>query len=271
MISLVDQVIEREHAGPSGDQEDQFGGPGELIGPASRMDQELDRQGHGQRPLGHKLAIFRPIMAPEQLDRAPLGNEEVMITFNRIAVGAILALTLVLGTAAGAVAQNESEQEQTFGKNEILNKAANVFGGVTEGLAKIIEKVFKEQGRPAAYIAGEEVSGAIGIGLRYGNGRLHRKAGQSRKVYWQGPSIGFDFGGNASKVFVLIYHLTDGDSLFQRFPGVDGSLYFIAGFGVNYQQTGKIILAPIRTGVGARAGINIGYLHYTKEYSLFPL
>lgn len=199
-----------------------------------------------------------------------------MITFDRITVSrgvvsAILALTLVLATAAGARAQGNSGKEETFGENEILNKAANFFGGVSEGLAKVIEKVFAEQGEPNAFIAGEELSGAIGIGLRYGKGRLHRKAGQSRKVFWQGPSIGFDFGGNASKVFVLVYHLTDGNSLFQRFPAVDGSLYFVAGFGVNYQQTGNIILAPIRTGVGLRAGVSIGYMHYTKEYSLFPL
>ncbi len=194
-----------------------------------------------------------------------------MITFNRIAISAILALTLVLGTAAGAAAQSKSEQEKTFGKSEILNRAANFFGGVTEGLAKVIEKVFKEEGRPNAYIAGEEVSGAIGIGLRYGKGRLHRKAGKSRKIWWQGPSIGFDFGGNASKVFVLVYRLPDTDSLFQRFPAVDGSIYFVAGVGVNYQRNGKIVLAPIRTGVGVRAGVSIGYMHYTKEYSLFPL
>ncbi len=115
------------------------------------------------------------------------------------------------------------------------------------------------------------MSGAIGVGLRYGNGILNRKTGGSRKVYWQGPTIGFDFGADASKMFILIYHLPDTESLFQRFPAVDGSFYFIAGLGVNYQRSGGITQAPIRTGVGLRAGINVGYMHYTKEYSWIPL
>jgi len=187
---------------------------------------------------------------------------------------AVFALALVTGVASGARAQQqpapEGEQD-TYEENEILKKAGDFFGGVTEGLAKAIEKVFAEKGKPNAYVTGEEISGAIGIGVRYGEGDLNRKSGEGRKVYWQGPSIGFDFGGNASKVFVLIYHLPDTEALFQRFPAVDGSFYFVAGVGVNYQQRGDIILAPIRTGVGLRAGVNIGYMHYTKEYSWNPL
>ena len=108
--------------------------------------------------------------------------------------------------------------------------------------------------------------------MRCGNGTLNRKTGGSRKVYWQGPSIGWDLGGNASKVFTLIYHLKNTEDLFQRYPGVDGSFYFVAGLGVNYQQAGNVILAPIRTGVGLRTtGANIGYLHYNKEHSWLPL
>lgn len=169
-----------------------------------------------------------------------------------------------------AVAQQEEEGEDGYDQGTIIDTATGFFGETTEGLAKAIEHVFEDQGRPNAYIAGEEVSGAIGIGLRYGEGVLHRKGGGARKVYWQGPSIGFDLGGNVSKVFVLIYHLNSTEDLFQRFPGVEGTYYFIAGVGVNYQQSGDIVLAPIRTGVGLRAGANIGYLHYTKEYSWIP-
>jgi hypothetical protein len=160
--------------------------------------------------------------------------------------------------------------ENSYAQDEILAKATGFFGETTDGLAKAIEHVFNDQGRPNAYIAGEEVSGAIGVGLRYGEGVLHAKAGGTRDVYWQGPSVGFDAGANASKVFVLIYGLGGTDAIFQRFPGVDGSFYFVAGVGVNYQRSGHIVLAPIRTGVGLRAGANVGYLHYTPEESWIP-
>lgn len=183
----------------------------------------------------------------------------------------LVALALLVGIPAGAMAQQTAAEDEGFEQNEIVQKAGDFFGATTEGLAKAIEKVFSEQGKPNAYIAGQEVSGAVGIGVIYGEGDLNRKSGAPMKVYWQGPSIGFDFGGNASKVFVLIYHLPDTESLFQRFPAVDGSLYVVAGVGVNYQQSGDIILAPIRTGVGLRAGVNIGYMHYTKTHSWIPL
>ncbi len=191
-----------------------------------------------------------------------------MTQLNRLVLSGFLALALL--TPGPAARAQESDQD-TYSENEILAKAKDFFGMTTEGLAKAIEHVFGDLGRPNAYITGEEVSGAIGIGVRYGNGTLNRKTGGSRKVYWQGPTIGFDFGADASKMFILIYHLPDTDSLFQRFPAVDGSFYFIAGLGVNYQRSGGITQAPIRTGVGLRAGVNIGYMHYTKEYSWIPL
>ncbi len=192
-----------------------------------------------------------------------------MTQLNRSILGMLLALGLVTAGASAATAQDT--EEETYSENEILAKAKGFFGTTTEGLAKAIEKVFEDLGRPNAYITGEEVSGAIGIGLRYGNGILSRKTGGGRKVYWQGPTIGFDFGADASKMFILIYHLPDTEALFQRFPAVDGSFYFIAGVGVNYQRSGGITQAPIRTGVGLRAGVNVGYMHYTKEYSWIPL
>ena len=185
----------------------------------------------------------------------------------------LLVLGLVLAATASASAQSTERkiEDATYTENEIYKTASAFFGMTTEGLAKAIEKVFSELGQPNAFIAGEEVSGAIGVGVRYGNGMLHRKTGQTRKVYWQGPTIGFDFGADVSKVFVLIYHMADTDSLFQRFPAIDGSFYFIAGVGVNYQKSGDIVQAPIRTGVGLRAGVNVGYMHYTREHSWIPL
>lgn len=175
-----------------------------------------------------------------------------------------LAAGLAFSTAAPAA------EEDTYSSEEIFQETKNFFGETTEGLAKVIEKVFADHGRPNGYIAGEEISGAIGVGVRYGNGNLVIKGGGSRKVYWQGPSIGFDFGGNASKVFVLVYHLPSVDALFQRYPGVEGSLYWVGGVGVNYQQSGNVVLAPIRLGAGLRAGVNIGYLHYSRKHSWIP-
>ena len=174
---------------------------------------------------------------------------------------------LLVAFSAGAMAA----EEDTYTAEEIFQETKDFFGETTEGLAKVIEKVFADHGRPNAYITGEEISGAIGVGVRYGNGRLVFKSGGGRKVYWQGPSVGFDFGGNASKVFVLIYHLPDADALFQRFPGVEGTIYYVGGVGVNYQKSGEIVLAPIRLGAGLRAGVNIGYLHYSKKHSWIPL
>lgn len=183
----------------------------------------------------------------------------------------VLAMTLMLASAVtSAQAAEEGSGDDTYSKREIHEVASDFFGDTSEGLAKAIEHVFEDKGAPNGYIMGEEGSGAIGIGLRYGKGRLYKKSFDPLKVYWQGPSVGFDFGANASKVFVLVYNLGERREIFQRFPGVDGSLYFVAGFGVNYQQSGDIILAPIRTGVGLRAGANIGYLHYTKKKSLIP-
>ena len=165
----------------------------------------------------------------------------------------------------------EDKKGNTFDQDSVLRDATEFFGKGAEGLGKVIEKAFKDLGSPNAYIKGEEASGAIAVGLRYGDGTLIRKDGESRRVYWSGPSIGFDFGGNAAKVFVLVYHLEKTDQIFQRFPAVDGSYYFVGGAGINYQQRGKVILAPIRLGVGLRAGANIGYMHYTKKKTYNPL
>jgi hypothetical protein len=162
------------------------------------------------------------------------------------------------------------KSEDTYDQDSVLKEAEVFFGRSTEGLAKVIEKAFKDHGRPNAYVKGEEAAGAVTVGLRYGNGTLVMRDGSSRRVWWQGPSIGFDFGGNVSKVFVLVYHLPRANAIFQRFPGVDGSLYWVAGAGINYQQRNNIILAPIRLGVGLRAGASVGYMKYTSSKTYNP-
>lgn len=186
--------------------------------------------------------------------------------YGRTFMLAVLAL-FWLGLAPAQAADDKG----TFDQDTVLREAKEFFGEATEGLAKAVEKAFKEHGRPNGYIKGDEVSAAITVGLSYGKGDLTLKNGQSTRVYWQGPSLGFDLGINASKVFTLVYNLPDKDAIFQRYPGVDGSLYFVAGVGMNYQQRGDTVLAPIRLGVGWRTGASVGYMHYTRSRSYFPL
>ena len=163
-------------------------------------------------------------------------------------------------------------EDETYSADEIVQKAAGFFGTTTEAVAKAVERVFSRYGQPNAYIAGGEGSGAFFVGLRYGEGDLYMKSSGDRpmKVYWQGPSIGFDFGANASKSFTLVYNLPNPEAIYERFPGLEGSAYFVAGIGVNYQQSGRVVLAPMRTGVGLRAGVNGGYLSYAKERNWIP-
>ena len=176
---------------------------------------------------------------------------------------------LAAASALPALAAPEKDDD-TYDQESVLKAATDFFGETTEGLAKVIEKAFKDQGRPNAYIRGQEASGAVTVGLRYGDGELLMKGGGGAKVYWAGPSIGFDVGGNASKVFTLIYHLPKPSAIYQRFPGVDGSLYYIGGAGINYQRLKGITLAPIRLGVGLRAGASVGYIHYRRQKSINP-
>ncbi len=184
----------------------------------------------------------------------------------------LLGYLAALAAAPVFAAESDSKADKdTYDQDSISKAAGDFFGQTTEGLAKVIEKAFKDQGRPNAYIKGEEAGGAITVGLRYGDGVLQMKAGGTRKVYWHGPSIGFDLGANASKVFVLVYHLPSAERLFMRFPGVDGSLYYVGGAGINYQKRDRIVLAPIRLGVGLRAGASIGYINYTKQKTINPL
>ena len=186
-------------------------------------------------------------------------------------LGRYAAAGLVLPPGLGALpALAADNEDDTYDQDSVLKEATDFFGETTEGLAKVIEKAFKDQGRPNAYIKGQEASGALTVGLRYGDGELIMKRGGGGKVYWAGPSVGFDVGGNASKVFTLVYKLPKASAIYRRFPGVDGSLYYIGGAGVNYQRANGITLAPIRLGVGLRAGASVGYIHYRREKSINP-
>ncbi len=190
----------------------------------------------------------------------------ILASLATLAAGAALAQD----AAPGPSPQQQSNKATTYDEDEIVHRASDFMGVTAETAGGIIEKTFKDQGRPSAYIAGEEGSGAFVAGLRYGKGLLYMKGRPAMTVYWQGPSVGFDAGGNGSRVFVLCYNLQYPDAIFRRFPGVDGSAYFIGGLGVNYQRADAITLAPIRAGVGFRLGANLGYLSYSRHRNIIP-
>jgi hypothetical protein len=164
------------------------------------------------------------------------------------------------------------ENAPTYTADELVAAGSREAGIAAEGLGAAIERIFADQGdRPTAYIAGEEASGAAAVGLRYGRGALHMKdLSASQEVFWQGISIGWDVGGNASRVFTLVYGLYHPDMIYRRYPGVEGSAYLVGGLGVNYQRADGIVLAPIRTGVGLRLGANVGTMAYSRQRNLLP-
>ena len=172
---------------------------------------------------------------------------------------------------ASAAASQQGPQLATYSENDLIEGISNHLGVTSESAASTIERLFKDRGRPTAYITGEEGGGAFIGGARYGKGTLWMKNGTSRKVYWQGPSVGFDWGVDASKVFTLVYGLNDPEFIFRRFPGADGSAFLVAGMAVHYQKANGVTLAPIRSGVGARLGVNVGYTSYTRKRSIIPL
>jgi hypothetical protein len=184
---------------------------------------------------------------------------------------ALLALGLSSTAArAGSQTPPAGAKHPTYTDDEVTRAANDFFKNGAEDLGKVLSKVLKEKGQPVAIIRGEEGGGAIGVGLRYGHGELAFKGGAGRKLYWQGPSIGFDLGGNAVKVFALVYGLPGADKLYRRFPGVEGSLYFVGGFGVNYVRADDIEIAPVRFGVGWRQGIGVGYMNFSPKKRINP-
>lgn len=158
----------------------------------------------------------------------------------------------------------------SYSSDEIVGAGHRFFGGVSKGLASVVEHAFEKQGRPNGYILGEEAGGAFVAGLRYGEGTLHTKNAGTHRIYWQGPSFGYDFGAEGSKTLILVYNLRDVDQLYNRFAGVDGSAYLVGGVGVTFQTYDDVVLAPIRSGVGLRLGANVGYLKYTRTPTWNP-
>jgi hypothetical protein len=210
----------------------------------------------------------------------------------RLAAKIFTALSLCLLTFGAQIAAAQSQQPSqppsqapspqppvqaqparptgTFTPDEIVGEGHKFFGTVSRGLAQVVEKAVSRWGQPNGYVLGQEGSGAIFVGLRYGDGTLYTKNAGDRRVFWEGPSIGFDTGGEGARTMMLVYNLPSTDAIYQRFAGIDGSAYFIGGFGMTALTADNVVLVPIRSGVGLRLGANIGYLKFTPKATWNP-
>lgn len=189
---------------------------------------------------------------------------------SRIQNGMRVAVAAMMLALAFAVTPANAQSEGTFSAQEILDAGHHFFGATAGGLASVVEHVFSSLGLPNGYILGEEGSGAVIGGLTYGEGTLFTKNVGDHRVFWQGPSLGWDFGGQGSRTMILVYNLDQVPSLYDRFVGVAGSAYVVAGLGFNVMRRGDVLLVPVRTGVGARLGVNIGYLKLTQRPTWNP-
>jgi hypothetical protein len=161
-------------------------------------------------------------------------------------------------------------QSQNYSPNEVIDAGHRFFGSVSRGVAQIVEKAGSQWGLPNGYVLGQEAGGAVVAGLRYGEGILYTKNAGDLRVFWQGPSLGWDFGGEGARTMMLIYSLPATGAIYQRFAGIDGSAYFVGGLGMTALTADGIVVVPIRTGVGLRLGANVGYVKFTPTATWNP-
>jgi hypothetical protein len=159
-----------------------------------------------------------------------------------------------------------------YSSNEVVDAGHHFFGGISRGLASIVEKAVSQWGLPNGYILGEEASGAFIGGLRYGEGTLYTKNAGDVRVFWQGPSLGFDAGADGARTMMLVYNMPQTEAIFDRFGGVAGSAYFVGGLGMTALTSGdgRMVVVPIRSGLGLRLGANVGYLKFTERATWNP-
>lgn len=184
-----------------------------------------------------------------------------------------LALCIIIFGADIVAAQSQPpppEQRNAFTPDEVIRAGHHFFGTVSRGLAEVVQTAFSRWGEPNGYVLGQEGGGAFMVGLRYGDGKLYTKNAGDRRVFWEGASVGFDTGGEGARTMMLVYNLPATDAIYQRFVGIDGSAYFVGGFGMTALAFGNIIVVPIRSGVGLRLGANIGYLKFTPQATWNP-
>tara|TARA_R110002020_G_scaffold127531_1_gene286095 strand:+ start:1648 stop:2235 length:588 start_codon:yes stop_codon:yes gene_type:complete len=183
-------------------------------------------------------------------------------------VSVFLSVLFAAGTLPDARAQTANSSQ--YSAQEIVDAGHGFFGSTSGGLAKVVEKAFQSYGLPNGYILGQEASGALIGGLTYGEGELFTKNAGQHEVFWQGPSLGWDYGGNGNRTMMLVYNLPSVEGVYGRFGGVSGSAYVIAGLGMTVLKRDNVLMVPIRTGVGARLGVNIGYLKMTPRPTWNP-
>jgi hypothetical protein len=157
-----------------------------------------------------------------------------------------------------------------YSPDELIAAGHRFFGGVSRELALIVQKAGSQWGQPNGYVLGQEAGGAIVGGLRYGDGTLYTKNAGDRRVFWEGPTIGFDAGADGARTMMLVYNLPATEAIFDRFGGIDGSAYFVGGLGMTALTANNIVLVPIRAGVGLRLGANLGYLKFTSRPTWNP-
>ena len=179
-----------------------------------------------------------------------------------------MAAALIL--VAAPISAHAQTTDGSFNAEELLRAGNRVFGSLSRGLALAVQEAVSRWGEPNGYILGDEASGALFGGLRYGQGTLYTRNAGDRRVFWQGPSLGLDFGGDGAQTMMLVYNLPEVDAIFARFIGLNGSAYLVGGFGLSAAVKGDIVVVPIRSGVGARLGMNVGYMKFTRERTWNP-
>ena len=180
-----------------------------------------------------------------------------------------LCLALVSGAWAGPI-RAQGVGDETFSAAELIDSGHRLFGSVSRGLALTVQEAVKRWGEPNGYVLGEEASGALIGGVRYGEGVLYTRNAGQRRVYWQGPSLGFDVGGDGARTMMLVYNLPAVEALYTRFVGLNGAAYLVGGFGLTAAVKDEMVVVPIRSGLGARLGLNIGYLKFTPAPTWNP-
>ncbi len=223
-------------------------------------------------PTSTPLPLARPLPSQEPEIDADADGDELAIYPEPPVEGATSEAGPVAGAMTGAAPEGTRAvaSGNTFAEDDLIGAAEGVFGKGARGLAKLIEDLLAKEGQPNAYIVGREAGGAFVVGARYGSGTLHHKIEGERKVYWTGPSVGFDAGANAANTFVLVYNLWDSEDLFKRYPAGEGQAYFVGGLHASYVRRGDVVLIPIRMGAGVRLGFNAGYMRFSKKQRWLP-
>jgi len=210
--------------------------------------------------------VCNPLKRRGREDSVAAGHKEHAM----LRVLALIALVAVMSRPALAQPAPPPDPNQSYAPGELVNAGHRFFGTVSRGLATVIEQAVSQWGLPNGYVLGEEAGGAFFGGLRYGEGMLYTKNAGDLKVFWQGPSVGWDFGGDGARTMMLVYNLPTTQTIYQRFAGIAGSAYLIGGFGMTALTADNIIVVPIRSGVGLRLGANVGYLKFTPTSTWNP-